>query len=291
MITAVLVVLVAIGSVAFHLLSPWWWTPIASNWGFIDTTIIITFWVTGIAFTLILLFIGYCVWRYRYQPNRKAEYEPENKKLEWWLTGLTAIGVIVMLAPGLLAWNQFITVPDGAQEFEVMGQQWQWNFRLPGQDGVLGKSDNRNVTPDNPFGLDPNDPKGKDDILVQADDLHLQLGKPVKLLLRSVDVLHDFYVPQFRGKMDMIPGMVTYFWFTPTKAGNFEILCAELCGTGHYAMRGNVVVEVESDYQKWLQDQQTFAQSLAKLENGIGKTAQLLPKGMSGDVSGKGATQ
>ncbi|MFQ5625317.1 MAG: cytochrome c oxidase subunit II [Methyloligellaceae bacterium] len=279
MITVLLVALVAIGSVVFHLMSPWWWTPIASNWGFIDTTIIITFWVTGVVFVAIVLFVGYCIWKFRYQEGRRAEYEPENPKLEWWLTVLTSIGVVVMLAPGLLAWNQFITVPKGAAEFEVLGQQWQWNFRLPGKDGVLGKSDTRNVSGENPFGLDPNDPKGKDDILIEADDLHLQLGKPVKVLLRSIDVLHNFYVPQFRGKMDMIPGMVTYFWFTPTRAGTFDILCAELCGVGHHAMRGSVVVDTESDYQAWLQEQQTFAQTLAKMENSTGESARLAANG------------
>jgi len=275
MIPALIVVLVAVGSVVFHLLSPWWWTPIASNWGFIDTTIIITFWVTGTVFVGVVLFTAYCMWKFRYQEGRRSEYEPENPKLEWWLTALTTIGVVVMLAPGLFAWNQFISVPEDASEFEVMGQQWQWNFRMPGKDGVLGKSDTRNVTADNPFGLDKTDANGKDDILIEADDLHLQLGKPVKVLLRSIDVLHDFYVPQFRGKMDMIPGMVTYFWFTPTRTGTFEILCAELCGEGHHDMRGTVIVDKENEYQAWLKEQQTFAQSIANLENGISKTTNL----------------
>jgi cytochrome c oxidase subunit 2 len=80
------------------------------------------------------------------------------------------------------------------------------------------------------------------------------------MVLRSVDVLHDFYVPEFRAKMDMVPGMVTYFWFTPTRTGEFEILCAELCGVGHAYMRGYVQVVEESDYRVWLQEQQTFAE-------------------------------
>lgn len=274
MIAALIIALVAIGSVVFHLLSPWWWTEIASNWGFIDTTIIITFWVTGVVYVAILLFVGYCMWRFRYQEGRRSEYEPENPKLEWWLTVATSVGVAVMLAPGLIAWQQFITVPKDATEFEVLGQQWQWNFRLPGKDGTLGKTDTRNISPENPFGIDVNDPKGKDDVLIQADDLHLPVDKPVKVLLRSIDVLHDFYVPQFRGKMDMIPGMVTYFWFTPTRTGDFEILCAELCGVGHHAMRGKVVIDNESDYQAWLAEQQTFEQSIAGLDTGAVKTAR-----------------
>jgi cytochrome c oxidase subunit 2 len=280
MITAIIIFLVAVGSVVFHLVSPWWWTEIASNWGFIDTTIIITFWVTGVVYVAVLLFTGYCIWKFRYREDRRSEYEPEDPKLEWWLTVGTSLGVIIMLAPGLIAWKQFITVPDNATEFEVLGQQWQWNYRLPGKDGKLGKSDNRNISDENVFGIDLKDPNGKDDILIEADDLHLPIGKPVKLLLRSMDVLHDFYVPQFRGKMDIIPGMVTYFWFTPTRTGNFEVLCAELCGVGHHAMRGNVIVDKQGDYETWLNEQQTFAQTMAKYEKGnkIGKTAGLASK-------------
>ena len=191
-------------------------------------------------------------------------YEPENKKLEWWLTIVTGVGVAAMLAPGLFVWNQFVTVPADATEFEVVGQQWQWSFRLPGKDGRLGTSDIRNVSSDNPLGLNPNDPNNHDDVVIVGDDLHLVVGKPVKALLRSIDVLHDFYVPQFRAKMDMVPGMVTYFWFIPTRTGTFEALCFELCGIGHPNMRGKVVVETESDYQAWLKKQKTFAQLSAQ---------------------------
>ena len=105
-------------------------------------------------------------------------------------------------------------------------------------------------------------------ILIQAEDLHILNNQPVKINLRSIDVLHDFYVPQFRAKMDMVPGVVTYYWFTPIKTGNFEILCAEYCGTGHYAMRGRVQVDEETEYQQWLEEQITFKEMLAS----IGKT-------------------
>jgi cytochrome c oxidase subunit II len=261
MAVALILLLVAAGSVLFHILSPWWWTPIASNWGYIDDTINLTFWITGFVFTAIILFMAYCVYRFRHEKGRRAVYEPENKKLEWWLTIGTAAGVAAMLAPGLFVWNQFITVPEGASEFEVVGQQWQWSFRFPGKDGRLGTTDIKHVSADNPLGLNSTDPHGQDDVVIQGGDLHLPVGKPVKVYLRSIDVLHDFYVPQFRAKMDMVPGQVTYFWFTPTRTGTFEVLCAELCGVGHAFMRGKVVVENESDHRAWLQGQQTFAQS------------------------------
>ena len=267
MVVALVLVLVGLGTVVFHFWSPWWWTPIASNWGFIDDTIIITFWITGVVFVLVVLFTAYCVFRFRHREGNRADYEPENKKLEWWLTGFTSIGVVAMLTPGLVAWADFVTVPDDAAEFEVVGQQWQWSYRYPGADGVLGTSDVRNMSAENPFGLNPDDPNGQDDILIEGDDLHLPLGRPVKLLLRAVDVLHDFYVPQFRAKMDMVPGMVTYFWLTPTRTGTFEVLCAELCGTGHHIMRGYVVVEEESAFEEWLGEQSTFAELMAQAGN------------------------
>jgi cytochrome c oxidase subunit 2 len=91
-------------------------------------------------------------------------------------------------------------------------------------------------------------------------EIHLPIGKPVKVVLRSIDVVHDFYVPQIRSKMDMVPGMVTYFWFTPSKVGTYEILCAGFCGVGHPQMRGKVVIDTQADYDAWLQKQKTFAE-------------------------------
>jgi cytochrome c oxidase subunit II len=261
MIIALIFVAVALGSVLFHLLSPWWWTPIASNWRYIDDTITVTFWITGAVFVAVVLFMAYCVFRFRHVEGRQAIYEPENKKLELWLSVVTGIGVAAMLAPGLFVWNQFITVPAEATDIEIVGQQWQWSYRLPGKDGRLGTADTRHVSAENPLGLSPSDPNAQDDVVIQGADLHLPIGKPVKALLRSIDVLHNFYVPEFRAKMDMVPGQVSYFWLTPTRTGTFEVLCAELCGVGHPQMRGIVVIDKEGDYQAWLQEQaqRTFA--------------------------------
>ena len=264
MFVAVIFAIIIIASIIFHFWSPWWWTPVASNWGNIDATIILTFWVTGGVFVAICLFMAYCVWRYRYRKDRRAEYEPENKKLEWRLTLLTSLGVAALLAPGLLVWKQFVTVPQNAFNVEVVAYQWGWNYRLPGEDGILGKTDAKLVNAENPYGLILNDSNGRDDIIVQDADLHLQIDQPVKINLRSLDVIHNFYVPQFRAKMDTLPGIVSYYWFTPTKTGKYEILCAEFCGTGHYGMRGIVLVDDKKDYNNWLAQQITFKQFLAK---------------------------
>ena len=277
MFVAVIFAIIIIASIIFHFWSPWWWTPVASNWGNIDATIILSFWVTGAVFVGVCLFMAYCVWRYRYRPDRRAEYEPENKKLEWRLTWLTSLGVAALLAPGLLVWNQFVTVPQNAFNVEVLAYQWGWNYRLSGEDGILGKTDAKLVSYENPYGLNLNDPNGRDDIIVQDADLHLQIDQPVKINLRSLDVIHNFYVPQFRAKMDTLPGIVSYYWFTPTKTGKYEILCAEFCGTGHYGMRGTVLVDEKKDYSNWLAQQITFKQILAQ-ENMINEPKKLVKK-------------
>ena len=265
MFVAIIFSLIIVASVVFHIWSPWWWTPVASNWGNIDTTIELTFWITGTVFVAVCLFMSYCVWRYRYRPDRKAEYKPEDKKLEFRLTALTALGVIALLAPGLVVWNKYVTVPENALKIEVVAYQWGWNYRLPGKDGILGTTDISLINDENPYGLNPEDPNSKDDIIVMDADLHLEINQPVKVELRSYDVLHNFYVPQFRAKMDTLPGIITYYWFTPTKTGDYEILCAEFCGTGHYAMRGKVFVDEKQDYSNWLAEQITHEKMLAKI--------------------------
>ena len=264
MFVAIIFALIIVASIIFHFWSPWRWTPVASNWGNIDDTIVLSFWVTGAVFVAVCLFMSYCVWAYRYRPDRKAEYKPEDKKLEFRLTWLTALGVAALLAPGLVVWNKFITVPENAMKIEVVAYQWGWNYRLPGADGVLGKTSVGLISDENPYGLDISDPNSKDDIIVMDADLHLEINQPVKVELRSLDVLHNFYVPQFRAKMDMLPGIITYYWFTPEKKGDYEVLCAEYCGTGHYAMRGRVVVDEEKDYSNWLAKQISFEKMLAK---------------------------
>jgi cytochrome c oxidase subunit 2 len=258
--TALALVVLVIGSVVFHLLSPWWWTPIATNWVFMDNMISLTFWITGFVYVVILLFVAYCVYKFRYREGRVAAYEPENHKLETWLTVVTSLGVAALLAPGLVVWFQFVTVPEAATEVEVVGQQWSWSFRLPGADGKLGTADNRLISDGNTLGINPEDPYGQDDIVIDGDDLHLAVGQPVKMLLRSVDVLHNFYVPEFRAKMDMVPGMITYYWMEPTRVGTYDVLCAELCGTGHAYMRGTVLIDADEDYALWISEQTTFAE-------------------------------
>tara|TARA_B100001123_G_scaffold370059_1_gene432202 strand:+ start:22 stop:858 length:837 start_codon:yes stop_codon:yes gene_type:complete len=269
--------LVILGSILFHIFTPWYWTDIASNWKGMDDTITLTFWVGGGVFVAVCLFMIYCVIKFQHKEDRKAEYKPEDKKLERILTWATTLGVAALLAPGLIVWNQYVNVPKNAIEVDVMAWQWGWQYRLPGDDGKLGTTQVRNISDNNPFGINLDDPNGKDDIMIESDVINLKNNRPVKILLRSVDVLHNWYVPQFRAKMDAVPGVVTYYWFEPNKVGEYEVLCAEYCGVGHYAMRGGVIVQDEKDYEKWRSEQETFSELIVrnkKLEIGETKLAK-----------------
>lgn len=264
MTMAVALLLIVVASVLFHVFNPWWTTPLASNWQQMDDTLTITLVITGIFFVAINLFVVYALVRFRHREGRRAAHEPENKKLERWLIGGTTVGIMALLAPGLVVYANYVREPRDALVLEVLAQQWQWRFRFPGADGKLGATDARFVSAANPFGIDPTDPAGQDDLLVAADEVHLPLGKPVLVLMRSNDVLHDFFVPPFRARMNTVPGQVSRFWFTPTVAGRYEALCAQLCGVGHPNMRGFVVVEDAANFGAWQAALPTFASTQAK---------------------------
>ena len=151
--------------------------------------------------------MAYAIIKYRAKKGNKAVYDPENKKLETWLTILTSVGVAAMLTPGLFVWGEFVNVPDDAIEVEAVGQQWHWTYRYPGRDGEFGTVKSELITDDNPFGMVADDPSGQDDVLIYNPEVHIPLDVPIKFNLRSKDVLHDFAVAQFRVKMDLVcPG-------------------------------------------------------------------------------------
>ena len=260
---AITLIVIVIGSVLFHFVSPWWTTPLASNWRQMDDMLTLTLVITGAFFVVLNLFLAYTLLRFRHRQGHRAAYAPDDKKLERRLIFGTSIGIAALLAPGLFVYAEYVRPPSDALVLEVLGQQWRWSYRLPGADGKFGHVDPRFVSGANPFGLDPTDAAGADDVLIPGNEVHLPQDKPVKVLLRSNDVLHDFYVPPFRARMNIVPGMVTTFWFTPTLAGRFEVMCAQLCGVGHYNMRGFVVVEGDAAYAAWRQAQPSFAVTMA----------------------------
>ena len=259
------IVLLAIigGSLLFHFLSPWWTTALASNWRQMDETLTITLVITGIFFVVINLFVVYCLLRFRHRAGHRAAYQPENKRLERWLIGVTTVGIAALLAPGLSVYASYVNPPSDALVLEVVGQQWQWRYRFVGEAGKLGASDARFVSGANPLGLDPDDAAARANIVIVGNEVHLPLNRPVKVLARSHDVLHDFFVPPMRARMNIVPGQVSSFWFTPTVAGRYEAMCAQLCGIGHPNMRGTVVVEDEAAFKTWLAAQPTFAATQA----------------------------
>jgi len=264
MAIAIALFVIVIGSIVFHLVTPWWLTPLASNWKQMDDTLTITLLITGFFFVVINLFVVYTLWRFRHRAgSQRAAYEPENKRLERWLIGITTVGIVGLLAPGLAVYADYVRPPGDALVLEVVGQQWQWRFRFPGASGKLGGSDARFVSGTNPLGLDPADPAEQDDVVIVDNEVHLPLGRPVNVLMRSHDVLHDFFVPQFRARMNIVPGQVSSFWFTPTEPGRYESMCAQLCGVGHANMRGFVVLEEQAAFDAWLAKQPTFAMMLA----------------------------
>jgi cytochrome c oxidase subunit 2 len=146
----------------------------------------------------------------------------------------------------------FSDAPTNATIIQVTGEQFAWNFHYPGPDGQFGRTDNKLITGTNPIGLDKDDPAAKDDVL-SIGVMHAPVGKPVRVRLRSKDVIHSFFLPNFRMKQDAVPGMGIEVWFTPTQAGQYEIACAELCGLGHYRMKGALTIDESQDaFNKWL---------------------------------------
>jgi cytochrome c oxidase subunit 2 len=141
-----------------------------------------------------------------------------------------------------------------ATTVRVVAEQFAWNIHYPGADGKFGKTDIRLVSSDNPLGLDRSDGDAKDD-LTTINQLFLPVNKPVIVHLSSKDVIHSFGLPQMRVKQDAIPGIVHNVWFEPTKTGEWEIACSQLCGLGHYRMRGFYTIQTQGDFDKWVQEE------------------------------------
>ena len=263
---AIVIVLLVAAAALVTVAGVWWLPPLASNWGTIDAMLVITLVITGVAFVAVHLVIAYFVVRYRRERAQQAEFIPDNPKLEKILIGVTSLGIVILLAPGLFVYSRFIQPPSAPLVVEVLGQQWSWSYRLPGADGELGRADPVLFT-QNPFGVDVDDPKAQDDVLVfPGSPLHLPVNRAVLLKIRSKDVIHSVYIPAFRVKMDAVPGLLTQTWFIPTKTGTFELLCAELCGIGHFNMKSAIVVESEAEFEDWLRGQTTVSQAFLQAQ-------------------------
>lgn len=263
----------------------------SAHGGAIDSMFNVTAIFTIIVFVICHIALVWFAYKYRYIPGRKAEFIPHNDKLEMLWTGIPAFVMVLLVVKGLIAWNEIMADTKQGDEYlsiEATAWQFAWNLRYPGQDGQLGVKDFRLIKPGtNDLGQDWNDERNLDDF--NSDELVLPKGKKVRVSITARDVLHNFYLPHFRVKMDAVPGIPTYFVFTPTKTTeefrqelrkykeynvpsdpadlnsppkwktfNFELACAELCGKGHYSMRRLVKVVSPEEYDKWMATQKSF---------------------------------
>jgi cytochrome c oxidase subunit 2 len=232
-------VLVVVATVAFT--RPWL-PPLMSDRSAIDNSMHATLLVTGAVFIVTNLVLAFFAWHYQETPGARALFWHDNHRLEWTWTLVTAGIMGIFLLTALDLWARIQSrPPDGALVIEVTAQQFAWNVRYPGKDGVFGKTDHSQSNPDNPIGLVKDDPSAADDVVL-LNQLYLPKGRPVRVQVKSMDVVHSFFLPNFRVKQDAMPGLATEIWFTPTRTGDSEIACAQHCGLGHYRMRGQVHV-------------------------------------------------
>lgn len=235
----------------------WWFPPPVSAHGMeYDTQFMRTLIITGIIFFFAQMALGYVIVRFRDNGGR-ASYSHGNNKMEALWTSATAVLFIGIVLMGTKIWASvhFVDAPTDAIPIEVLGKQFAWSFRYPGPDGKFGRTDLKliNDANGNPFGLDDKDPAAKDDIV--SGSLKVPAGKPIKLILHSRDVIHNFFVRELRLKQDIVPGMEIPFHFQADVVGTYEVPCSELCGLGHHQMRSTLQVMPQADFDKWKQDQ------------------------------------
>jgi cytochrome c oxidase subunit 2 len=202
--------------------------------GRIDSLFGLILWITGIVFVVVELLLLFFLFRYRHREGRPAHYTHGSNRLEVIWTIVPAVICVVLALLSRATWADIKQhLPKEAVQIEVTAEQFAWNIRYAG--------------PDNKF-------ETPDDVLT-LNQLHFPVGKPVVVTLRSKDVIHSFFLPEFRVKQDAVPGLPTRIWFEGTRTGNWEIACAELCGLAHYRMKGFVTVETPEQFGKWLTDQ------------------------------------
>lgn len=244
----------------------------ASNHGkLVDNMMYWTLLATGVVFVITQVLLFWYSFKYQESEKRKAYYFPHNNTLELIWTVVPAIFLVALVTTGIVYWYRITgPAPENAMVVEVTGSQFQWEYRYPGDDKVLGKKYYKEINPanSNPLGQLWDDPLGRDDIYVApGTPLHLVVNKPVHLVINAKDVIHDVGLAHFRMKMDAVPGTPTSMWFTPIKTteqmkketGNpdfvYEISCDQMCGAGHTSMRGTIIVETQEAFDQWMASQ------------------------------------
>lgn len=216
---------------------------------------------------MLILFVGwgllfvYMLMRFRASKQPKALYHGTHSHISTYAeAGIAVVEVILLVGFSIPLWYRWTKPPTPDQNpliVRAIGEQFAWNFHYPGPDGVFGKADVNHVTSANPLGIDPGDPNGKDDIAT-LNQLYLEVNRPVIIRIGSKDVIHSFGLPYMRVKQDATPGMEVPVHFTPIKTSGtetWEIACAQLCGLGHYRMKGQFHVLTKAEFDKKLSEQ------------------------------------
>jgi cytochrome c oxidase subunit II len=262
--------------------------PASEHGSILDKMFNVTLFFTGIVFVITHILLFYFSWKYSAKKGKKALFIPHDNKLEIIWTAIPAVVMTFLVVGGLDAWNEVmadVSEDDKYLEIEATGFQFGWNLRYPGADGLIGEKNYKLISSENPLGQNWKDEKNLDDFL--ATELVLPVGQKVRVRITAQDVLHNFYLPHFRVKMDAIPGMPTYFVFTPSKTTEeyrqelkkypeynvpdpadptkmlwetfeYELACAELCGRGHYSMKRPVKIVSQEEYDTWLATQSSY---------------------------------
>ena len=231
----------------------------ATHAGEIDRMLVLVHWLMLVLFVGWGLFFVFVLFRFRKSANPKADYVGAKGKISKGLEiGIVVVEAVLLVFYAIPAWAKRVkTFPseNEATVVRVVAEQFAWNIHYPGPDGKFGRTDISLVSADNPLGLDRRDPNAKDDITT-INQLNLPVDKPVLVHLSSKDVIHSFGLYEMRVKQDAIPGMTIPVWFIPNRIGEYEIACSQLCGLGHFRMRGFITIQSAANYKKWYDDQE-----------------------------------
>jgi cytochrome c oxidase subunit II len=209
-----------------------WWLPenVATYGAGIDWMFLLIYWITGVTFVLVIGALLAFLWVYRDRPGRRARYTHGNSSLEIAWTVAPAAILVALTLLSVPMWSDIkLNIPQSDLVINVTGKQFNWEVTYPGPDGKFGTDDDKTL----------------------LDEMHVPINKVVRINLRGRDVIHSFFVPQFRFKQDAVPGRSIAQWFEVTKPGKYEAPCAELCGIGHSGMKAWVVAHTPEDYAKW----------------------------------------
>jgi cytochrome c oxidase subunit 2 len=227
----------------------------SSHAGGVDQTMVLVHALMAVLFVGWTIFFTYVLFRFRRSANPDASYHGLRGRWSTWTEGAVLVAELALLVFfSIPLWSARVDAFPSEQEstvVRVVAEQFAWNVHYPGADRRFGRTDASLLGPANPLGLDRTDPAGRDDITT-INQLHLPVGRPAIIHLSSKDMVHSFALPQMRVKQDAIPGIAQPVWFTPTQTGQWEIACSQLCGLGHYRMRGFYTIQSQAEYEAWL---------------------------------------